>query len=54
MVLALIVLVVGGLIYLLFNGRPAPPNSRLESNLAELGKWAFIIGLAAYFLSLIK
>ena len=41
--LSLIILIVGGLIYVLT--KPDPP---IKARIGELGKWAFIVGLAAF------
>lgn len=54
MTIALVVWIIGGALFLLLNGRGTPPASRIESNLAELGKWAFIVGLAAWLFTVAK
>lgn len=44
MTIALIICIIGGLVYVAVNG------SETFNRVAELGKWAFIVALAAWFL----
>jgi hypothetical protein len=46
--IALIVLIIGALVYLIA-GAARPDHEPYASRIGELGKWSFIIGLAAYF-----
>ena len=50
MTTALMVCIVGGIFFLVAEDAQSDIAGRLLNRLGELGKWAFIIGLAAWFL----
>ena len=48
--IALIVCIVGGLVYITLNSTSGEEGRIIRSSLAELGKHAFWVGLLAYLL----